>query len=164
PRAHRLAVWELHARPGLDLPHGGREEARHLAGESRLHLEIGVALEEGVEDVPADIARRCLLVVHGIERGGIHALCDDDLALGRRFDRARKHGEEGDEGNPNPGHGRSPLRVTRLTWPCRRRSGPGTGWSSRLRAKLARLLERHVVGLDELVAPGFPVDPLARAV
>src|SRR5262252_4541754 len=61
--------------PGRSLNSHIVGEARHLAGESGLHLEIGVALEEGVEDVPADIPRRCLLVVHGIERGGIHALC-----------------------------------------------------------------------------------------
>ena len=85
-RVELLAVVELDALAELDFPDGGRDELGKLGGQSGDDLEIVVALHEAIEDVPGDHGGGGLLLVHGVERGRVHSLGDDDLALGRGVD------------------------------------------------------------------------------
>jgi hypothetical protein len=125
-RVHRLAVVELHAGPELELPHRGSHELRHLAGEGRLYLELGVALEQRIEDVPADVPRRRFLVIHRIEGGRVHALGDGHLALGNDGGSGRDgHGKRGHEDggarDAGPAHG----DTSSCGFPCSRDAAGG---------------------------------------
>src|SRR4029077_9742399 len=132
-RVYQLAVVEFHPGPELELPRRGGHELGHLSRESRLHLELGVALEEGIEDVPADIPRGRLLVIHRVEGGRVDTLGDDHLALrGGGGGHGERGDERGGEGDASPGHGDLHLRVFRsratLRWtayPGPRDGGPG---------------------------------------
>jgi hypothetical protein len=125
-RVDRLAVVESYAGPELELPHRGGDELGHLAGEGRLHLELGVALEQRIEDVPADVPRRRFLVIHRIEGGRVHTLGDGHLALGNGGDGHGKRGhEDSGERDAGPVHGDLLLRVSVLARRCGWLASPG---------------------------------------
>jgi hypothetical protein len=96
-----LAVVELDALAQLHFPHGRRHQLGQLDGEAGDQLQVGVALHEHVEDLRGHVRGRRLLLVHGVERGRIDALGDDDLAGGRRGrderQRQRERGESDED-------------------------------------------------------------------
>ena len=71
------------------------EELGELGGESWNDLEALVTLHQRVVDVGRHHRGRRLLLVHGIQRRGIHALGDHHLAF--RSGRGRCGSREGDE-------------------------------------------------------------------
>ena len=93
-----LAVVELDAPAQLELPGGRRHQLGHLGRERRHQLEGLVALDQALEHLRAHVRRRRLLLVHHVERGGVHALRDHDLARGGR-PHAERDQDEGEEDN-----------------------------------------------------------------
>ncbi len=97
-----LAVVELDAAPQLELPRGRRHQLRHLGRERGDQLEGLVALEQRLEHLRAHVRRGLLLLVHHVERGGVHALRDHDPALGGRSRSQRDQDEREDDNRRAP--------------------------------------------------------------
>src|SRR5436309_15679327 len=81
-RLEVLSVVELDALPKPDLPQGRRDGSRQLRGQAWDRLEGFISLDERLEDLSADVRRRCLLVVRHIESAWIGRLGNNDLAVG----------------------------------------------------------------------------------
>src|SRR3989442_6611550 len=85
-RLEVISFVELDAPPKHDLPQGRRDGSRQLRGQAWDRLEGFISLDERLEDLSADVRRRCLLVVRHIESAWIGPLGNDDLAVGSSAD------------------------------------------------------------------------------